>query len=273
MEELLRDVGAFAGLAAFLGLALLALLYFAQARDVRRLRENASFLVEGSDVPTNASPEEAAAAVAAKEPEEAAAAAAASAPSDREAFRRAELARQAAERRKRFEQRRRGPGRPFGWRPSWLSDSRSIAVIAVGAVLLIAGIAFGATQLLGGDEASSPKAKSGPAAAAATRVGVLNGTAAPGLAGEFAQILKEAGFTTRPVTNTEEPIDVSTVMFVPGSQQAASQAAGAVGIQKTEPITPEIQAIAEGASVVLVLGEDKAGGSSSGTTGTTASGI
>jgi hypothetical protein len=146
-------------------------------------------------------------------------------------------------------------------------------VIAVGAVILLAGIGFGATQILGGDEADSPKAKSGPAAAAAVRVGVLNGTAAPGLAGEFAQTLKSAGFTTRPVTNTEEPIDISTVMFVPGSQQQASQVAGAVGIQKTEPITPEIQAIAEGASVVVVLGEDKAGGSSSGTTGTTASGI
>jgi hypothetical protein len=45
--EVIREVGAFAGLAAFFGLALLALLYFAQARDVRRLRENAEFLVEG----------------------------------------------------------------------------------------------------------------------------------------------------------------------------------------------------------------------------------
>src|SRR5918994_3408742 len=105
--EIIRELGAYAGLAAFVGLAVLALLYFAQARDVRRLRENASFLVDGSEVPTTASPEEAAAAVAAREPEEAAAAAAATAPSDREAFRRAELARQAAERRKRFEQRRK----------------------------------------------------------------------------------------------------------------------------------------------------------------------
>ncbi len=47
--ELLRDLGAYAGLAAFLGLAVLALLYFAQARDVRRLRESAEFLVEGPE--------------------------------------------------------------------------------------------------------------------------------------------------------------------------------------------------------------------------------
>ena len=51
--EAIKEVGAFAGLAAFLGLAVLALLYFVQARDVRRLRENAEFLVEGDPMPTH----------------------------------------------------------------------------------------------------------------------------------------------------------------------------------------------------------------------------
>ena len=37
--ELIKEIGAFAGLVAFLGLALLALLSFAQGRDIRRLRE------------------------------------------------------------------------------------------------------------------------------------------------------------------------------------------------------------------------------------------
>ena len=37
--DLVERVGAYVGLAAFLGLAILALLYFSQARDVRRLRE------------------------------------------------------------------------------------------------------------------------------------------------------------------------------------------------------------------------------------------
>src|SRR6478752_7689919 len=107
MSSLLKDVGAVAGLASFLGLALLALLYFAQARDIRRLRESASFLVEGGNEVTP--PERTATAVAAKEPEKAAAAATATAPNEAEAFRRAELARQAAERRQRFEQRRQRP--------------------------------------------------------------------------------------------------------------------------------------------------------------------
>ena len=106
--ELLRDLGAFAGLAAFLGLAVLALLYFAQARDVRRLRENAEFLVEGEGRPTGvagASPPPIGAEEAEEETTQAARQRRRPA-SDAEAFRRAELARQAAKRRQRFEQRR-----------------------------------------------------------------------------------------------------------------------------------------------------------------------
>src|SRR5947199_9927363 len=133
MSGLLKDVGALAGIASFLGLALLALLYFAQARDIRRLRENASYLVEGGseDGESVAPAEQPATAVASKEPEKAAAAAAATAPNEAEAFRRAELARQAAERRQRFEQRRRRPSMRGRERPAWLSEPTSVAVIAV----------------------------------------------------------------------------------------------------------------------------------------------
>src|SRR4029079_1538340 len=37
--DLIQEVGSYAGFAAVVGLAVLALLYFSQARDVRRLRE------------------------------------------------------------------------------------------------------------------------------------------------------------------------------------------------------------------------------------------
>jgi hypothetical protein len=276
--ELLREAGSYAGLAAFLGLAVLILLYFAQARDVRRLRENASFLVEGNEIPADASPEEAAAAVATKEPEEAAAAAAAAAPSDREAFRRAELARQAAERRKRFEQRRRDSPEPSvatrgnGGRPGWLRETPSVVVLAVGALLLLAGIGFGATRLLDDDDEPAQQAKSGPAAAAQTKVAVLNSTAQGGLAAQFAQLLKPGGYQTSPVTNTETPFETSVVMFdqtAQGAQQAAQQVAADVGIQDIQPMSTEIRSISEGATVAVILGEDQAGStSSSGTTDT-----
>jgi len=267
--EVIRQVGAIAGLAAFFGLAVLALLYFAQARDVRRLRESASFLVEGEEdggqAVQAADRAAAAAAVTAQEPEQAAAAAAATAPDEREAFRRAELARQAAKRRQRFEQRRK-PGGPQ--RPAWLSDGPSTAVVAVGALLLVAGLIFGATRLIGGeDDATRGTNATGEkgSKAAPAKVAVLNGTAEAGLASEAAAPLKQSGFQTGPVTNTEEPFDTSVVMFDPnaqGSEETAREVAQVAGIQGVEPMTTEIRGVSEGATVALVLGEDQASGSS-----------
>ncbi|MBA2347448.1 MAG: hypothetical protein H0V81_04065, partial [Solirubrobacterales bacterium] len=39
VSEQITDVGAYAGLASILGLAVLSLLYFGQARELRRLRD------------------------------------------------------------------------------------------------------------------------------------------------------------------------------------------------------------------------------------------
>ena len=39
VSDLIKDYGGYAGVASLLGLAVLALLYFAQAREVKRLRE------------------------------------------------------------------------------------------------------------------------------------------------------------------------------------------------------------------------------------------
>jgi hypothetical protein len=257
--DLIREVGAFAGLAAFFGLAVLALLYFAQARDVRRLRENAEFLVEGGPIAEPASAASVPAAVAAEEPTQAARSAAATAPNDAEAFRRAELARQAAERRQRFEQRRRpgdrGPGNIFGEIPS-------TAVIVVGAVILVAGIAFGATRLMGGDDSSSGGGvgKGFACPPPQTKVAVLNGTAEAGLAAGFATKLKQAGYDRGPVTNTESGFDGTVVMFDPASEKCAPEVAETVGLPgaTTQPMTQEIAGIAEASVVAVVLGEDVA---------------
>ncbi len=281
MSSLLKEVGAVAGLASFLGLALLSLLYFAQARDVRRLRDQASFLVEGGseDGESVAPAERTATAVASttKEPEKAAAAAAATAPNEAEAFRRAELARQAAERRQRFEQRRRpGGGRE---RPTWLSEPLSLAVIVVGAILLVAGIAFGVTRVTGGssDSTTSGAAKKskGPCPPSQTKVAVLNGTATPGLAAQSAAPLKQKGYKVGPVGNTTTPFPTSVVMFDPtDGTQCAPIIGQVVGIQKTQPMNNEVRTAAEGDPVAVVVGDDKAGGSSTtGVSDTTGSGI
>jgi hypothetical protein len=274
--DLLKEVGAIAGLASFVGLALLCLLYFAQARDVRRLRENASFLVESGagDGETVTSAERAAAAVGAKEPDKAAAAAAATAPTEAEAFRRAELARQAAERRQRFERRRKGPGRE---RPAWLSEPSSVAVVVVGAILLIAGVAFGVTRVVGGDDESAPSGGAnakGPCPPSQTKVAVLNGTATAGLAANFAGPLKQEGYKAGPIGNTESPVASSVVMFDPQiGADCGPVISKIVGISKQQPMNAEIQGLAEGDAVAVVLGEDQAGASSTESSATTGSGI
>ena len=281
MSGLLKDVGAVAGLASFLGLALLSLLYFAQARDVRRLRDQASFLVEGGseDGESIAPAERTATAVASttKEPEKAAAAAAATAPNEAEAFRRAELARQAAERRQRFEQRRRpGNGRE---RPGWLSEPFSLAVIVVGAILLVAGVAFGVTQLTGGSSdsttAGAGKKGKGPCPPSQTKVAVLNGTATPGLAAESAAPLKQHNYKVGPVGNTTTPFTTSVVMFDPtDGEQCAPVIGQIVGIEKTQPMNNEVRTASEGDPVAVVVGDDLAGTSSTtGVSDTTGSGI
>ncbi len=283
MSSLLKEVGAVAGLASFLGLALLALLYFAQARDVRRLREQASFLVEGGseDGESVAPAERTATAVASttKEPEKAAAAAAATAPNEAEAFRRAALARQAAERRQRFEKRRRQPGGGRE-RPSWLSEPLSLAVIVIGAILLIAGVAFGVTKITGGSSdsttAGATKKEKGPCPPSQTKVAVLNGTATPGLAAESAAPLKQRSYKVGPVGNTTTPFTTSVVMFDPteGSAQCAQFIGEIVDIQKTQAMNNEVRTASEGNPVAVVLGDDKAGVSSTtGVTDTTGSGI
>jgi hypothetical protein len=278
--DLLKEVGAIAGLASFLGLALLALLYFAQARDVRRLKDNASFLVEGTndDGESVAPAERAATAVAGQttEPEKAAAAAAATAPNEGEAFRRAELARQAAERRKRFEERRRRPdgGRE---RPSWLSEPLSLAVIGVGALLLLAGVAFGVSKIVGDDsDSATPQAKrsKGPCPPGQTKVAVLNGTATPGLAAQSAGQLKQSQYKVGPVGNTSTPFTTSVVMFDPSAGQECAPIIGqVVGIEKTQPMNNEVRQAAEGDPVAVVLGDDKAGASTGSGTTVTGSGI
>jgi hypothetical protein len=283
MSSLLKEVGAVAGLASFLGLALLSLLYFAQARDIRRLRENASFLIEGGneDGETVAPAERAATAVAATttEPEQAAAAAAATAPNEAEAFRRAELARQAAERRKRFEQRRRSPngGRE---RPRWLSEPLSIAVIAVGVLLVVGGIAFGVSKVAGGGSGSSTtqsgKKGKGPCPPGQTKVAVLNGTATPGLAAQSASQLKQSQYKVGPVGNTSTPFTNSVVMFDASQSQGqpcAPVIGQVVGISKTQTMSGEVRQAAEGDPVAVVIGDDKAGGSSATGASSTGSGI
>lgn len=255
--DFLREIGALAGLAAFLGLAVLALLYFSQARDLRRLRENASFLVEGSD--GQEGPGTQAPAPAAREKAAVAAPPANASQQEIEAFRRAELARQASERRERFERRRgggRGLRRAGGGQFGSLGPT-ALAVILVGVLLLLGGVGFAASRLLGADDDGGGSASR---IEQEVSVKVLNSTAETGLAGQFARQLKQRGFDASSF-NTSIPLEVSEVMYDGRSQQeAATEVARALKIERVGPLQDEFRPDAAGAPVVVVLGEDKAQG-------------
>lgn len=217
--EIIKEIGALAGLLAFLGLGLLALLYFSQARDLRRLRENAEFLVDNPDADPSQQAEE---------------------------FRKAELARKAGDRRKRFEERTAGVS---GRLPDW----RVLVLIAVGALLLVGGLVFGLTRG-GGDSASVAPSANG------TQVAVLNSTSQAGLAARFAERLKADGYTVSPVGNTERPYTASAVLFSTGNQAKAEAVAKVVDVRTVGPLSADLKPQAKGAVIVVVLGSDKAGG-------------
>jgi hypothetical protein len=220
--EILQQIGAVAGIAAFLGVAVLALLYFVQGRDVRRLRENAEYLVENPEAAADTS--------------------------RAEGFRRAELTRQATERKERMLERTAGArGR--------LPDGRVLAVIAIGALLLIGGVVFAITRGGGSDSGQSAGGD-----AANTQVAVLNSTSSAGLAAEYANRVKKLGYRVTPVGNSDQPFDSSVVYFEPAGEDEAGDVASAVGVGVIQPISSEIRPQAGGASVVVVLGSDKASG-------------
>lgn len=221
--EILQQIGAILGIAAFFGVALLVILYIVQARDVRRLRENAEFLVADPD--------------AASELARAA------------EYRDAELARQAEERRERMRDRAAGA-------KSRLPAGRALVLVLVGALLLVAGIVFAVTRLGGGSGGGSDSITG----AANVRVAVLNSTSEAGLAATYADRVGKLGYRVSPVGNSDQPFETSTVYFEPAGENAAGKVAEAAGIGVIEPISPEIRPQAGGAAVAVVLGADKAAG-------------
>lgn len=264
--ELIQEIGAYAGLVAFLGLALLALLSFTQGRDLRRLREWA-----GSAPERDSERKEATAAVASHKAEE---------------MRKLEEARQAEreaaeqreERRKRREEglpeltaserlrERFGGGTLNGGGGSRFGRPAYLVAIAAAAVLLVGGVAF--AVLGGSDDGGGGKAKgngggAGGNAAAQVRpseieVTVLNGTATPGLAATYGDMVEGKGFQLGAVTNSTSGFEDSIVMFEPGNKPEARRVSGALDIPRVRPMTSEIAAVSAGAPVSVVIGEDNA---------------
>lgn len=255
--ELIKEIGAFAGLVAFLGLALLALLTFTQGRDLRRLREWA-----GSAPERDAERKESTSAAASERAEEMRREEEA-----REAERRAEEMREERRRRReaglpeltrgeRLRERFGGTGLDRGR----LGEPRYLVALFVVFLLLAGGAAYAVLEGFGGDDGGNG-AKARKAAApkpSEIEVTVLNGTAVPGLAATFGDMLEEGGFQLGDVTNSESSFEDSVVMFEPDNGREAHLVARTLRIQRVRPMTSDIVAVSGGAPVSVVVGEDNA---------------
>jgi hypothetical protein len=254
--ELIKEIGAFAGLAAFLGLGLLAMLAFSQARDIRRLREWA-----GSAPERDSERKESTSEVAAKRAEELRAL------EESRTTERAALD-QREERRKRREaglpeltrgERLRAGLSSFGAR---LAEPRYLVALFVIVLVVAGGAIYLVTQ---GSDSADGKGGHGKTAVAKKpseiEVTVLNGTAVPGLAATYGDKVEGKGFQLGAVTNSATSFSSSVVMFDRGHAREAHRVASALGISEVRLMTSDIASVSGGAPVSVIVGEDDASAS------------
>jgi hypothetical protein len=256
--ELVERVGAYVGLAAFLGLAVLALLYFSQARDVRRLREWAGRAPERAlEQAERAAETERATEVPPATP--AATAAAHSLPPTPLS--------EATRRRKPLRERLR-----HIHIPQW----RYIGLTVLG-ILVLAGGAYGAIQLVGDDGGSEPQAqqagereRGGGNGAdrrqganvdpAQVTVAVLNGTTVQGLAAQLGEEVRAGGFKLGTIGNAARIDQASSeVLYRQGEVRAARAVANRLGIEETGPVDSVNEEIAGSFDVIVLVGSDRSG--------------
>jgi hypothetical protein len=249
----IEQIGSYAGLAAFLGLGVFALLSFTQARDIRRLRDWA-----GSAPERDAERKETTSTVAAQRAEELRAL---------EEARTAEHAAvsQREQRRERREEglpeltRRERIGGFFSRLGERLAEPRWLVAIFVVMVLVVGGIGY--VLLSGSDE--NAKGKDGKQAAAKVKPGevevaVLNGTATAGLAATYGDKIESKGYELGRVTNSNEPAETSVVMFARGHKPEAEKVAKQLQIPDLRLMSGSIEADSGGANVAVIIGEDYA---------------
>jgi hypothetical protein len=252
--DAIEQIGSIAGLAAFLGLGVFALLSFTQGRDIRRLRDWA-----GSAPERDAERKETTSNVAAQRAEEL------------RALEESRTAEHAAISQREQRRRRREEGLPemtrrerigdwfsrFGER---LAEPRWLVVMFIVVVLIAGGVGY--AVLSGGSDEPSKGGSSKQAAvkiqASDIEVAVLNGTAVAGLAATYGDKVKDKDFKLGAVTNTSEPVEASVVMYTRGHKGEAKKVAKQLGISDLQLMSEEIETAAEGASVAVIVGEDNA---------------
>jgi LytR cell envelope-related transcriptional attenuator len=259
---LVQEIGAAAGLAAVVGLAVLSALHLSQARDVRRLRQWAGRAPEGSERGVTAMPGPPTRVPPPAPPQTAATASGAPAPLTVRPALRAVPQQTVA-----ISPRRSQP---------WYSriGTRYVAVALVGVLVLGGAAAYGVTRLTrddGGHNSGNAQANKGNGLPNKPRrnstaikpgnvtVAVLNGTTVPGLAAALRDQIAAAGFRKGAIdVFSDQQLAESVVQYAPGREAEAKAVGGRVGISQLEPITANSRALAGDATVIVIAGADKA---------------
>jgi len=156
-----------------------------------------------------------------------------------------------------------------------MPEPRYLALIVAGVLIVGGGAAYGAVQLLsgddspgssatapaaGGDGAAPERPKAAPVDPAGFSVSVLNGTTVNGLAGVVGDKAEAEGFKVVNKTNFPDQTRAeSAVLYADGAAREARAVARKLGISQIEPIDAASQELAGPATVVVVAGADQEG--------------
>jgi hypothetical protein len=254
--HLIERVGSFVGLASFLGLAILALLYFSQARDVRRLREWAGRAPErAADMEHTATHQPATHVPPAL-------------PASQHQLPPTPLSETAVRKRKPLRERIRNVHIP---------PVRYLALSLAG-VLALGGAAYGAVELIG-NSGSDGGSAAGPGNGAHRKggsdgrgrgqvnvdpshvtVAILNGTTVQGLAAKIGEQVRAGGFTLGTIGNAAR-IDQgkSQILYRKGQAAAARAVANRLGIQSVGLVDTVNSEIAGSFDAIVLVGSDRSG--------------
>jgi hypothetical protein len=235
--DVVQELGAAAGLAGVVGLAVLCALHVSQARDLKRLRDWAGRAPERSgprpvipvDAPGPSRPQQPA---------------------------------MSPPQRSQPDRRRIG--------------ERHVAVALVGLLLVLGGATtYGVIQLTDGDGAgtagkaqansnnngvaSKPGRDDVAIEPGTVTVAVLNGTSVPHLAATLRDRLAAAGFVKGMINDfSDQQLTASVVQYAPGRQAEANAVGRTIGIIRRQPITAESRTLAGDATVIVIAGADQA---------------
>jgi LytR cell envelope-related transcriptional attenuator len=147
--------------------------------------------------------------------------------------------------------------------PRWRRFTRTVTrprwmiAIAAGAVLLGVAAIFGTERLLETGEKERPE-RAGALDPSQVTVAVLNATSVPGLGATVGDDVEANDFDLGAVSTYPEARQDTVVMFEQGQRRAASKVGANLGEGILQPIDRQAQRLAEGADVVVVVGEDRA---------------